>query len=393
MTSSEIVDQRSLREGRALAALAAPATDLAERAATLARLPEWAQWTTTVAEVAKLASYVAGTDFVPVAMRDNPAAVTACILTGAEMHLGPMAALRHLHIVKGKVGMSAELMRAKIFEAGHDIRYVETTDTRCVVEGRRRGSPHDAPWTRVTFTADQAKRMGITLSGGAYTPEDKLLARATSRLARRVFPDVIAGLPTVDEIEDEQAVDTAPAGAAPTTGATTPRRRRASTAAATPATAPVGPATAAAPPPPLPGEPGYATKADTAIEVEADTAEAAEAGHIDAGPDPADRDDEPDARPVTKAMQNKIFALMREAGLDGDANRGGRLRVCEILTRRTLTSSNDLTRSEAALIIDTIEPIEDKERHIAALLADDERERAADAAREDPPETDTERKP
>lgn len=153
-------------------------------------------WFEAFGNIVELSKYIAETDFVPDAMRRKPAAVASAILTGREMGVPPMAALRHIHVVKGKPGQSAELMRAQAMKAGHEIRYVEMSDARCVVEGRRRD---ESDWTRISFTVAQAQKAKIDLGG---YPEDKLVARATSRLCRRKFPDAISGLPTVDELED-----------------------------------------------------------------------------------------------------------------------------------------------------------------------------------------------
>ncbi|KAH2777808.1 hypothetical protein KXW38_008939, partial [Aspergillus fumigatus] len=110
-------------------------------------------WIRVMADVAKLAEYIADTELVPDAIRRKPAAVAAIILSGREMNLPPMMSLRHLHIVKGKPGMSAELMRAQVLAAGHEIEYLETSDSRVTVKGRRRG---ESEWLTVSFTADQA---------------------------------------------------------------------------------------------------------------------------------------------------------------------------------------------------------------------------------------------
>ncbi|OZF40776.1 hypothetical protein CH296_00530 [Rhodococcus sp. 14-2496-1d] len=166
-------------------------------------------WFESFGNIVKLSEYIAETDFVPDAMRRKPAAVASAILTGREMGVPPMASLRHIHVVKGKPGQSAELMRAQAMNAGHEIRYVEMSDTRCVVEGRRRD---ESDWTRISFTVAQAQKAKIDLGG---YPEDKLVARATSRLCRRKFPDAISGLPTVDELEDGVVELSAPTAATP----------------------------------------------------------------------------------------------------------------------------------------------------------------------------------
>ncbi|WP_226353078.1 hypothetical protein [Pseudonocardia sp. ICBG601] len=123
-------------------------------------VPSTDSWTGVVADVARLAQNIANTEFVPAEMRGKPAVVTAAILAGREMGIGPMTALQHVHLVKGRPGQSAHLMRALVLAAGHDIDYVEVTDHRAIIRGRRSG---ETDWTQIEFTADQAKRARIQL--------------------------------------------------------------------------------------------------------------------------------------------------------------------------------------------------------------------------------------
>jgi hypothetical protein len=176
--------------------------------------------------VGDLASKIAGTDFVPEAMRGKPAVVAAAILYGRELGMEPMTALRSINVVKGKPSLSSEAMRALVLAAGHDIRIAEMTATRCVIEGRRRGQ--DEP-TRVAYSMDDAKRAG--LAGQAqYTkmPRQMLTARATAELCRLIFADVIGGLIAVEEAEADWDTD-APAPSMPSAKL---QRKRASAAAA-----------------------------------------------------------------------------------------------------------------------------------------------------------------
>lgn len=200
-------------------------------------------WVGILVHVGTLAKSICDTDFVPKGFRGNAAATAAAILTGRELGIPPLTSLAHLHVIQGKVGMSAQLMRQLILSAGHELRYVETTETRCIVEGRRRGSED---WTRVAFTADQAKAARIDL--GAYR-EDKLVARATSRLARRVFADCLGGVPYLAEELTDGSVDS---GLAPTAGppATRPTSAVRTAQRAPRKTPPPAPALAAAAAPP-----------------------------------------------------------------------------------------------------------------------------------------------
>jgi hypothetical protein len=110
-------------------------------------------------------------------------------------------------------------MRAMVLAAGHDIRFQEMTSARCVIVGRRKGQDDT---TTVTFTMDDAKKMGV--GGGqqyAKMPRQMLAARATSELCRLIFADVIGGLISDVEAEDADPGETL----ATVTPMTTARRK------------------------------------------------------------------------------------------------------------------------------------------------------------------------
>lgn len=322
-------------------------------------------WVSVMSDVIRLSEYICQTEFVPEAMRNKPAAVAAAMLTGREMGIEPMMALRHIHVVKGKPGLSAELMRAQVLAKGHEIDYLETTDTRCVVAGRRRG---ESEWTRVTFTADQAKRAKIDLGG---YPEDKLLARATTRLCRRKFADVVAGLAAVDELEDgvydQPSNDHQTEAPKQAPKARTAQRRQATATVerkanrSTPRPAAQEPAAAAGPP--LPGEDDY------------DEPKA---------PEPESEPAEDSALAITSSQMRKLHAIFSKAG---NLNREDRLRICKaVVNRDELTTSSELTKDEASALIDTLEMVasngdltEDVEEllNAVALVQDEQAQMAA----------------
>lgn len=207
----------------------------------------------------ELAKQIAPTSFVPAGLRNNVPATLAAILTGAEIGLPPMASLANIHVIDGRPGLSATAMRALILSRGHAIRFSELSRTRVVIHGRRKGEDNE---TTVTWTMDDAQAAGLA---GKQTwrnySQDMLMARATGRLGRAIFADVIAGIPyTVEELQDGFIEDatrpTAPAEAPGEQPAAEdkPRRtaRRTRRESAPPPTPPLPQDDGAPPEPPLP---------------------------------------------------------------------------------------------------------------------------------------------
>lgn len=132
----------------------------------------------------------------------DSSAVMTMMLSARELGISPMAAINGgLNIIQGKVEISARMMNAMIRRAGHSIKTLESTETICKLRGKRadNGDTED-----VSFSMDDAKRASLVRSGGGWGkyPSDMLYARALSRLARRLFPDVIGCAYVEGEIRD-----------------------------------------------------------------------------------------------------------------------------------------------------------------------------------------------
>lgn len=274
-------------------------------------------WTTLLPVAAELAAQIAGTDFVPQAMRNNPAMVAAAILYGDEIGVGPMQSLARISVINGRPTLAAEMQRALILQAGHDLWIEESTTTKCTVAGRRSGS--DAT-SRVTWTMDDAKRAGLAGKQPWRTyPRQMLLARASAELARAVFPDSIGGLAATEEVDDDTEVHAAPTAADPAVQSKPTRRRRANIAAA-PSTTPDAPPPPAPPPTvPVPGD-------DDPVEA--------------------------DVPAMTDGQRKNMMRLFRERELNDPESRHA---YASQLLGREIQSSNDLSYGEANLIIDQLE--------------------------------------
>lgn len=278
-------------------------------------------WVHQLAGVGELAEFIAPTDFVPAAYRGQAAAVAAAILTGRELGIGPLQSLQHLYVVDGRPAMSAQLMRALVYRAGHQLRIVESTNARCQLAGQRRGSGVESV---VTWTMDDAKRAGVAGRRNWSTyPRQMLLARATAELCRGLFPDVIGGMYVPEELEDDPQGGVAP----PPAPAPTRRVRRAKTPAAV--------EDVQAPPPPPP--PDTTTPGPEPLD-----------------PEPAPGVDEATDGPggISPPQRAHLFALLTQLGYMEPRQR--RMHLVTKLVGRYLTSTSQLTRDEATALIDTL---------------------------------------
>lgn len=122
------------------------------------------------------------------------------VMAGAELGMGPMASIRSLHIIKGKVTMSAELILGMLLSQGVKAKWVTSTNDAAELELTRPGSdPH-----RESFTMEDAQRAQL-LGNGSWKkyPKAMLRARCISAAARAYAPDLMAGggVYTPDELE------------------------------------------------------------------------------------------------------------------------------------------------------------------------------------------------
>lgn len=166
-------------------------------------------------QYARLAKTIANTEMVPGAMRGRYDAVTAAFMRGYEMGLGPMQALDSFHVIDGKVGLTAEAMRALIIQDGHQILLEDiygedgTTFMGTKAECHRKDWPDDQ-WRTYVWSIEDARKAGLlrpSRSGKPSSwetyPRAMCDARATSGAGRRYFPDVLAGMSyTPEEIRD-----------------------------------------------------------------------------------------------------------------------------------------------------------------------------------------------
>jgi 5'-3' exonuclease len=132
----------------------------------------------------------------------TPQAVLMSLLAGRELGLSAMASLRAINIISGKPTMAADLMRALVLKSGavNYFRCVERTNESCTFEAQR----GDDPPISLTVTIEDARLAGVIKpdSGWVKYPADMLSARASSKLARLIAPDVLHGIYTPEELRE-----------------------------------------------------------------------------------------------------------------------------------------------------------------------------------------------
>lgn len=155
----------------------------------------------TVEEVRSLAAMFAKSSLLPPDLRGKEADVFVSIMAGQELGLPPMAALRGVHVVKGKPVLSADSMVGIVLGSGlaEYFSCVEETTEAVTYETKRRGSPHPQ---RCTWAIEDAKRAGLDGDNWRRYPRAMLKARCKAMLARDVYPDVLAGCYDEDEARD-----------------------------------------------------------------------------------------------------------------------------------------------------------------------------------------------
>ena len=155
----------------------------------------------TLVECTDLANQLATSDLLPKALRGKVPDVLMTILAGQEMGFAPMAALRSIHVIEGKPVVSADGMVALVLGSGKAVYFdrVEESDTAVTYETLRVGSKTPR---RCTWTIEMARRASLDQKQNwrGY-PRAMLASRAKAELARDVYPDVIAGCYTDEEIE------------------------------------------------------------------------------------------------------------------------------------------------------------------------------------------------
>lgn len=177
----------------------------------------------TMETLEKLAKNISTSSLIPDSLKGKPGDCLVVLMTGAELGLQPMQALRSIAVVKGKPSLSADLMVSLVKQRKDVCEFlslVKSTPEIATYRAKRVGEPEP---TEMSFTMQDATRAGLTGSGGMYAkyPAQMLRARAASGICRAVFPDLCMGLYDSDsgELTDGRTTTEKDVSPPPTKGA------------------------------------------------------------------------------------------------------------------------------------------------------------------------------
>ena len=155
-----------------------------------------------MADAHMLAKAICNTAMVPKHFQGKPDECAAAMLYGASLGLDPMQAVKGIYVVHGTAALYARAMASIVMRDGHQIWTESSTDEAVTVSGRRRGTDNVET---STWTYARAKKAGYT-SNPKYDsdPQAMLYAKALSEVARKIAPDSLSGVYSVEELEVER---------------------------------------------------------------------------------------------------------------------------------------------------------------------------------------------
>lgn len=118
-----------------------------------------------------------------------------------------MTAMQHAYFVRGRLAWSAQYISGLCLRSPlcQILEVVETTATHCLVKYKRTGRPERE--YRVTF--EEAKTQGWVKAGSKWQESPRTMLRwcALRETCRFVWPEIVGGLYTPDELRDGEITD------------------------------------------------------------------------------------------------------------------------------------------------------------------------------------------
>lgn len=160
----------------------------------------------------RLAKELAQSGFA-VGFKGRPQDVLAVLLTGKELGIGPMAALRHISMIGDKPTLSAAMQLSLLRRDGNRVEVLEATATRAELIG----TTPQGDRVQVSYTIEEATQAGLLKRGGAWAqyPADMLWARCVTRLVRRMDGGGTLAMYSPADFNERDVVEVEPSEIAP----------------------------------------------------------------------------------------------------------------------------------------------------------------------------------
>ena len=147
------------------------------------------------------AKKLAGSDLVPKDFKNNPANCFIAIQWGKDLGLAPLQATQNIAVINGRPALWGDAVPALVI-ASKQCEYINMTfeNQTAICRVKRIGQPEHIS----TFSMQQAKTAGLLEKQGPWKqyPDRMLQNRARAFALRDVFPDVLKGLYTAEELID-----------------------------------------------------------------------------------------------------------------------------------------------------------------------------------------------
>lgn len=154
----------------------------------------------TLIERIELCRFLSAANLLPKALQEAPANVLLIMHKALALQIPLSVAIEHLYVIDGKIGHSAELLRALLHRHGHMLRWIEISDKQVIGELILR---HDSKNPRrEKFTIADASRMELTNKANwKKDPSSMMVARVSTRLVSRHAPEVAVALGNLSAID------------------------------------------------------------------------------------------------------------------------------------------------------------------------------------------------
>lgn len=124
-------------------------------------------------------------------------------LTGRELGISPITALRQINVIDGMPTLSGQLMLAMVkTRSPQSIINIKSKDTGCYIKVKR--NPNEAEFSEFDFTMQDAKNAQLLgKDNWKKYPKDMCMWRAVSKMCRFEFPDLLGPVSyTPEEVEN-----------------------------------------------------------------------------------------------------------------------------------------------------------------------------------------------